>query len=1176
MGLEVKRALLVLVLILRAAVAFAQGGSINIRATDPATGAVVNLGDASNNAVRVSLIASSPTLTVSGTIVVSNLPSSVATNSGNTNASTLRVVIATDQPSLTNALKVDGSAVTQPISNASLTTLAGIAVPLTTLSSGSEKGVVQLALEKNSASSNAGGDGNYGSVIADASGRLWVNGSSVTQPVSMATNTPVGSVAHDGVGTGVNPLLVGGYASAAAPTDVSADGDAVRAWLLRSGAQVVQPTFAGVLATTGNGVSGTGVQRVTIASDSTGQITANAGTNLNTSALALDTSVNGLLLSQGSTTSGQKGPLAQAAVTTGNPSYTTAQTSPLSIDTTGGLRVHITASDVSSAGGTSAADGAGYTAGSTSGTPMMIARDDTSPGVLAEDKVGIARGSTRRELYTQLRDAAGNERGANVTASNELLVNCSNCSGSGASIVDRGTFTLGTTSLAPTGGIFDDTPPTDLTTGMAGVFRLTPKRSLHVNFRNQAGTEIGTSANPIQVTGANGSFPISGNLTGNQAVNVAQVAGTNTVTGGVAGTLAVGGTTAHDGAAAAVNPLLMGAFASAAAPTDVSADTDAVRLWALRSGAMVSQPSFAGTLQSAGNGTAATAARVTLASDSTGQITLATGANVIGSLSANQSMNLAQVGGTNTVTGGASGLLAVAGNVASGASDSANPLKVGGVFNTTQPTVTNGQRVDFQATSRGAQIVSTGADTFNVTVNAALPTGGNTIGAVTQASGPWTSNVTQVASTTAIQGDVNNLASAAGALDVAPIARYNATLPTLTDTRYNLFQVGSRGGLNVNILDANGTTGAGVTATGLKVDVGGAGALTATASALDVNLKSSGLSNLSTNVAQFGGTNISTGTGASGAGIPRVTVSNDSSLIATQSTAANLKTEIWGTAKGATAAAAPTVASIDANHAGLEVAAYQIGGWSVTESGSKTNNNAAPGATNIGTLPGVATAAAPSYTEGNQVALSMDLTGALRVSGSSGGGVAQTQVRNALNTWTDVGYYSGNAQAPVQDAYVMMLLQQLIAIDQKAGYVRGTFGRPVTSTADALNVYQINQGDPCQGANKGNAAISQTATARLVTGMEGKRIFVCYARFVAGAAEIVSLTEGTGTTCGTGTKAVSGSTTAANGESYAANGGASAGTGLGTIAVTANPGADLCLAQSGSQRVSGNITFVYQ
>src|SRR5260221_12919291 len=40
----------------------------------------------------------------------------VDTNSGSKSAGTLRIVIATDQPQLTNSLKVDGSAVTQPIS----------------------------------------------------------------------------------------------------------------------------------------------------------------------------------------------------------------------------------------------------------------------------------------------------------------------------------------------------------------------------------------------------------------------------------------------------------------------------------------------------------------------------------------------------------------------------------------------------------------------------------------------------------------------------------------------------------------------------------------------------------------------------------------------------------------------------------------------------------------------------------------------------------------------------------------------------------------------------------------------------------------------------------------------------------------------------------------------------
>lgn len=81
---------------------------------------------------------------------------------------------------------------------------------------------------------------------------------------------------------------------------------------------------------------------------------------------------------------------------------------------------------------------------------------------------------------------------------------------------------------------------------------------------------------------------------------------------------------------------------------------------------------------------------------------------------ANASTNITQVGGTSIITGGASGLLAVSGPVASAGTNADNPVKIGGVFNTTQPTVTNGQIVDTQNTARGAQIVATGIDAFTV------------------------------------------------------------------------------------------------------------------------------------------------------------------------------------------------------------------------------------------------------------------------------------------------------------------------------------------------------------------------------------------------------------------------------------------------------------------------------
>jgi len=113
-----------------------------------------------------------------------------------------------------------------------------------------------------------------------------------------------------------------------------------RTWTLNSGTDSVAvsnfPSTIGVTQSTSPWVvSGT----VTANQGGSWTVTANAGTNLNTSALALDTSVNGILLAQGSTTSGQSGPIVQGAVTTSAPTYVTAKTNPLSLTTAGALRV---------------------------------------------------------------------------------------------------------------------------------------------------------------------------------------------------------------------------------------------------------------------------------------------------------------------------------------------------------------------------------------------------------------------------------------------------------------------------------------------------------------------------------------------------------------------------------------------------------------------------------------------------------------------------------------------------------------------------------------------------------------------------------------------------------------------------------------------------------------------
>ena len=103
----------------------------------------------------------------------------------------------------------------------------------------------------------------------------------------------------------------------------------------------------------------------------------------------------------------------------------------------------------------------------------------------------------------------------------------------------------------------------------------------------------------------------------------------------------------HDGVGSAVNPVAMGAYASAAAPTDVSNDTDVVRAWALRNGAQVVNLASGGTLLVGGNGTAATALRVTVASDSTGTLAVTNA----GTFAVQDSEKLADNAGfTDTVT----------------------------------------------------------------------------------------------------------------------------------------------------------------------------------------------------------------------------------------------------------------------------------------------------------------------------------------------------------------------------------------------------------------------------------------------------------------------------------------------------------------------------------------------
>jgi hypothetical protein len=131
-----------------------------------------------------------------------------------------------------------------------------------------EKGILALAVRTDSGAPLAG-DGDRIPLSINSGGALRV--------ATVAGSTVGGEAAHDAAVAGA-PVLIGGYASTSAPADVSADGDAVRFWTLRNGAQATVLTSAGALiggdATNGLDVDVTRLPSLPAGSNAIGTVTA--------------------------------------------------------------------------------------------------------------------------------------------------------------------------------------------------------------------------------------------------------------------------------------------------------------------------------------------------------------------------------------------------------------------------------------------------------------------------------------------------------------------------------------------------------------------------------------------------------------------------------------------------------------------------------------------------------------------------------------------------------------------------------------------------------------------------------------------------------------------------------------------------------------------------------------
>lgn len=167
-------------------------------------------------------------------------------------------------------------------------------------------------------------------------------------------NGTPGMMIVKGQGTNTSYMLEADPATGALPVNIVSGSlvlgydenyGTVGATTLRTAAQIGNATGAAAF---GAGATSAQTLRVVLPTDQTAIPASQSGTwdirNI-TGTVSLPTGASTeatlakLPVAQGSTTSGESGPLIQGAVTTAAPSYTTAQTSPLSLTTGGALRV---------------------------------------------------------------------------------------------------------------------------------------------------------------------------------------------------------------------------------------------------------------------------------------------------------------------------------------------------------------------------------------------------------------------------------------------------------------------------------------------------------------------------------------------------------------------------------------------------------------------------------------------------------------------------------------------------------------------------------------------------------------------------------------------------------------------------------------------------------------------
>jgi hypothetical protein len=509
-------------------------------------------------------------------------------------------------------------------------------------------------------------------------------------------------------------------------------------------------------------------------------------------------------------------------------------------------------------------------------------------GTVTVTGAATSANQTNASQKTQIVDGSGN---VIASTSNNLNVQCANCSGSGASAVDNATVTESSSTFAPVGGEYQTTPGT-VTTGHQAMAAITAHRSLEVALFDTSGNFITPSTDATTNTTAQASGPqdfLIGSTaaptavtTGNSVGAWGDLNGRTHITGDasmspILATLSGSNTTTVTQATGTnLHIVCDSGCSSSTAPADEAAFTAGT----------TSQSPVGGFFQTTATSNALTTGQMGAFQVTANRALFVNPRNSSGTeigTSANPFFNnVSQIGGTSTVTGGASGLLAVGGPVASGSSNADNPVKIGSVFNTTQPTVTNGQVVDLQATAHGALQVSL----FDTSGNFITPSTDATTNTTAQTGGPQDFIIGSSSAPTAVTtgnsvgiwGDHNGRVHVDGDASMSPLL---ATVSQATGT--NLHVVCDSGCSSSTAPADESTFTAGTTsqspvggffqttATNNALTTGQMGAFQVTAQrALFSNLRNASGTEVGTsanplfnNVSQIGGTSVVTG-GASG------------------------------------------------------------------------------------------------------------------------------------------------------------------------------------------------------------------------------------------------------------------------------------------------------------------------